>query len=479
MSSFVTAGSVPLCVDLDGTLVRTDTLWESLALLVKNRPWLLLAVPFWLLGGKARFKREVSRRVTLDPAALPYRTELLERLHAERAAGRSIVLVTAADESIARAVADHLGLFSEVLATNPQLNLKGRNKAGVLIARFGPRGFDYAGDHVADLEVWQNARQAWVVGANSLVAAAAARVAEVGWVAPQAQRGTLASLLKLLRPHQWVKNFIVFIPVVTSHQITRPAVLGAAALGAVAFSLCASAIYVFNDLMDLAADRRHPSKRRRPLASGELGLPWAFLLPPVLLGMAMSIGGLLPGGFTLVLAIYFATSTAYSLHLKRTPLLDVFVLSSLYTLRLLAGHAATGIVTSDWLLAFSIFLFLSLALVKRFQELQTLPPDSQGQIRGRGYEAVDLPLLMPLGVASGYLAGLVLALYVSSEQVKALYHRPSLLLLVCLLLLYWVSRVWLIAHRGKMHDDPIVFALKDAPSYAVAAGALVIVWFST
>lgn len=470
---------MPLCVDLDGTLVRTDLLFESFARLLKEKPLLAALAPLWLLGGRARLKREIASRVSLDAAALPYDERVLAHLREEKARGRRLVLVTASDAAPARAVADHLGLFDEVLASDGRSNLKAAAKAEALVARFGEKGFDYAGNEAADRPVWARARAAVIVSAPPALAAEVRARHAVAAEFPRRGGSRGAALLRLLRPHQWVKNLIVFVPLVTSHQIGQPLVLRDGVLAALAFCLGASAVYALNDLLDLHSDRRHATKRHRPLASGALPLAGGFALAPALFLAAFALAVPLPPAFAGVLALYIAASLAYSWRLKRTPLLDVFVLAGLYTLRLIAGHAATGIVYSDWLLAFSMFIFLSLALVKRFQELQGAETEPGGLIRGRGYRAEDLPLLTPLGAASGYLAVLVLALYVSSEQVRILYRRPTLLLLICPLFLYWISRVWMVAHRGRMTDDPIVFALKDAPSYLVGLLALAVVWLAT
>ncbi len=472
---------MPLCVDLDGTLVRTDLLFESLAQLLKHRPLAAAAVPLWLARGRAVLKRELAARTALDVEALPYHAPLLAHLRAEKARGRRLVLVTASDETLARQVAAHLGLFDEVLASDGQTNLKAAQKAAALTARFGAQGFDYAGNERADLPVWAQAKRALLVETPPAIAAQV-RVSHPQSVEvprPEGARPRFAALRRLLRPHQWVKNLIVFVPLVTSHQIGHWPVLRDALIAAAAFSLCASAVYALNDLLDLAADRRHATKRRRPLAAGDLPLVWGLALPPLLFGAGFALTALLPAVFAGVLACYCGLSLAYSWRLKLKPLLDVFVLAGLYTLRLIGGHAATGVAYSDWLLAFSIFVFLSLALVKRFEEVQGAAPDAGGFIRGRGYRPEDLPLLAPLGVASGFLGALVLALYVSSEQVRVLYRRPSWLLLICPLLMYWIARMWLIAHRGRMHDDPVVFALKDRASYVIGAVALAIVWFAT
>lgn len=469
---------VPLCVDLDGTLIKTDLMWESLVLLLKRRPWLLLAVPFWLLRGRANLKAKLASVVQLEPSSLPCHREFLEYLRAEKTAGRELYLVTASDAQPAGEVARHFGLFREVLGSNGTLNLRGRNKGARLAERFGERGFDYAGNSPVDLPVWQRARAAIVVNAAPGLENRARQRSEVSRVfSPEHSR--VAAFVRALRPHQWVKNVIVFVPLVTSHELTLPGKVTHAVLAFVAFCLCASGAYVLNDLLDLEADRHHATKRLRPFASGDLPLPAGLIAMPLLFAVSVALAWPLSPRFVAALVIYVVLATSYSLHVKRIPLLDVFFLSGLYTIRLIAGHEATGIMYSFWLLVFSIFIFLSLALVKRFLELDAAHLRNAPEIKGRGYTAADRGWVATLGVASGYAAVLVMALYVNSDQVVKLYQRPLRLLLICPLLLYWISRVWMMAHRGQMHEDPIVFALRDRMSYFVGALTLVIIWLAT
>jgi 4-hydroxybenzoate polyprenyltransferase/phosphoserine phosphatase len=471
------SAAIPLCVDLDGTLLRTDLLWESLAAVLRQQPWSLVASPAWLAGGRARLKQELATRAQIDAATLPYHEPLLTHLRLEKAKGRSILLVTAADVHLARRVAEHLEIFDEVLASDGNRNLRGTGKADALVARFGERGFDYVGDSPVDLPVWRNARHAVLVGVPAGVADQVRAAAPVAAEFP-APVGRWAAVARLLRPHQLVKNLIVLVPLITSHQIANPVVLSRGLLAFLAFSLCASAVYVFNDLLDLDSDRRHASKRWRPLAAGDVPLTWAAPLAILLMAGGLAVSWRIAPEFAGVTLLYLFVATAYSWGLKRAVLVDVFVLAGLYTLRLVAGHVATGIEFSTWLLAFSMFIFLSLALVKRYQELR-LRPASAGRVAGRGYTAADLDVLTPLGAASGYIAVLVLALYVNSDKVRILYTHPTVLLLICPLMLYWISRIWLVAHRGEMRDDPVAFALRDRTSYLVGALALLVVWLAT
>jgi 4-hydroxybenzoate polyprenyltransferase len=466
----------PLAVDMDGTVLLSDTLHESLLALLRANPLYLFVLPFWLLGGKAHFKRAVARRVVPDPATFAFNEPFLAWLRTQHGR-RRLVLCTAADAGIAHAVASHLQLFDEVLSSDGRENLAGHGKAAALARRFGERGFDYAANARIDTAAWAHARHAVVVNAAPSVQREAARVATVAQTFPRAA-SPAAAALRALRPHQWAKNLLVFVPVLTAHLAFDPAALAHALLAFVAFCLCASSVYVINDLVDLPSDRAHPRKRHRPFASGALPVISGMIAAPLLALAAFAVAALLPARFLLVLAAYFALTFTYSLWFKRVELLDVVVLASLYTGRIVAGAFAIAVPLSFWLLAFSMFLFLSLAMVKRHAELALVREQGRMAAAGRGYRVDDLPLLATLGGASGYLSVLVLALYINSRESAALYHAPQLLWLLCPLLLYWISRVWLLTMRGQMHDDPVLFALRDPPSLAVGALGLAAVALS-
>jgi 4-hydroxybenzoate polyprenyltransferase/phosphoserine phosphatase len=459
---------IPLVVDLDGTLIKTDLLWESFVRLLKKNPLWLFAALLWWTRGRAFLKQQLAGRVTIDPATLPYNEKFLEFLREQRSAGRKLILATASDLKLARPVADFTGLFDEVLASDGRTNLRSANKLKALTEKFGARGFDYAGNSSADLAVWRGAREAVVVNASASLVKRASDCTKLGKVfGPEA--GLPHAFLRSLRPHQWVKNLIILVPTVAAHKLGDGTVLSRDVWAFAAFCLCASGVYVLNDLADLDSDRRHPTKKIRPFASGDLPLPVGFLSGPLLLAAGVLMAAQLSWSFLEVAVLYVALTTIYSWRVKRVVLLDVFFLAGLYTIRLVAGSVSTGVENSSWLLMFSMFIFLSLALVKRYVELAEANEVDSGKtvVTGRGYVAQDLELVASLGTGSGYLSVLVLALYVNSPQVVLLYLHPKMLLLVCPLLLFWISRVWLLAHRGQMHDDPVVFTLKDKTSYAV------------
>ena len=478
---------VPLAVDLDGTLIRTDMMFESLARLLKQNPLAMLAVPFWWLRGRAYLKQQLAARVQVDAASLPYHEEFLEWLKAEKRNGRPLILATASDIKMAEPVAQHVGIFDEIIASDGETNLRSTAKLKKLTEKYGERGFDYAGNSSVDLGVWVGSREAIVVNAGESLARRAAQQTKVGQTF-LSNSSVAKSLFRSLRPHQWAKNLIVFLPLLTSHKL--PLLTSSdrfvfpmlsAYFAFVAFCLCASGVYVLNDLMDLEADRRHPTKRRRPFAAGDVPLSLGLVLAPLLLlgGGFIAWQVTTKMDFVALLLGYIAVTTAYSWHLKRIAILDVFVLAALYTSRLIAGHIVTGIEYSAWLLMFSMFIFLSLALMKRFQELQALRRENLQEAKGRGYTADDLELVTNMGLVSGFLAVLVMALYVTSEQVVKLYTHKTLLLLVCPLMLFWLCRVWFLTHRGQMHDDPTAFAFKDWVSYLIGALILGVIWLAT
>ncbi|WP_369940402.1 UbiA family prenyltransferase [Xanthomonas medicagonis] len=452
-------------MDLDGTLLNSDILYESVLALLARNPLYLFMLPLWLLRGKAALKRELASRVSLPAETLPYNEKVLELLRTTTQRPR--VLCTASDALLVKPIADYLGLFEQVIASDGKRNLSGRNKADVLVDAFGTGNFDYAGNGTVDLHVWEKAGGAWVVNNGAALSRAAAQRTTVHahWPAPPRGR----AWLKALRLHQWLKNLLVFVPLLTAHRFLDPESVLQAAIALIAFGLCASGVYVLNDLLDLTPDRQHLRKRRRPFAAGQIPLLHGLFAAPVLTlgGLALSLACNLE--FTLVLLAYYVMTLAYSLRLKRIVMIDVVLLAALYTVRIIGGAMAIGVELSFWLLAFSMFMFLSLALLKRYTELHAMLNTGRTKASGRAYSVEDLSLLQSMGAASGYIAVMVMALYINSPASVALYRHPQVLWLICPVLLYWVSRVWVIAHRGDMHDDPIVFAATDRVSQIVVA----------
>ena len=475
----------PLVVDLDGSLVRTDTLIECVVAGLAH-PLKLAKAVFALRRGKVAMKAALADLAAPDPALLPYNRELLAFLRDEQKRGRPLILATAADRRIAFAVAEHLDLFDAVLASDGVVNLAGPAKLAA-IKTLAERDFAYVGNEHRDLSVWREAAAAITVDAPPRLARAVAEVAPIERAFDLGiSRGK--ALLQAMRPHQWLKNLLVFVPLVTARAIGDFAGWGEAALAFAAFSLTASGIYLVNDLCDLAADRQHPNKCNRPFASGALPLRTGLVAAPLLL-LAGAVVGAAAGAFP-VLALYAVLSLGYSFYLKAQPLVDVFVLAALYTTRVIGGGIATGYTVSLWLLAFSSFLFLSLAMVKRVAELQALARrERRGparleavggrkvKIAGRGYLASDVHILELMGVAASFVTSLVLALYVQSEIMPVSDHRPTLAWGIVPLILFWQCRLWLVTARGEMHHDPILFAARDWVSWVVTAASFALLLF--
>ncbi|MCK9989409.1 MAG: hypothetical protein RugAbin2_00423 [Rugosibacter sp.] len=467
MSQTPSKTNTPLVVDLDGTLTLTDTLVESLIHVIKQSPLNLLRAPLWLLKGRAGFKAIIAEKTCLAAGSLPYREPLVAYLRAEKAQGRRIILATAAHATIADAVARQLGLFDQVLATTPGHNLKGRAKLKAIQENAGS-SFVYAGDTQADLPIWQAAKAAILVGVPPALAATVREKTPIEREFPN-EKATLTDWLRALRVHQWIKNLLLFVPLLTAFSFMEINKLFSMGLAFLAFSLAASATYIVNDLWDLDSDRLHPRKRLRPFASARLSVLHGLAVAGASLASAFLLAYCVSISFCLMLLAYLALTSAYSWTLKKYVLIDAIMLSLLYTLRILAGAVAIGVATSSWLLAFSVFIFLSLALVKRCAELVSLEKSGLDKAHGRDYRVTDLTVLWPLGVGTALSAVVVFGLFISSPETQTRYATPQLLWLVAIGLVYWLGRLWIKTSRGEMHDDPVVYAIKDDGSRITVA----------
>ena len=464
---------LPLAVDLDGTLVATDTLFESALALIRQKPWAILLFLVWLSRGRAVLKAEIAKRVTPHAESLPYRRDLVEYLRREHNKGRTIVLATAAHRAIADSVAAWLGIFDVVLASTDTVNLKGTSKRDALVRLYGSRGFDYIGDSKSDKPVWAASRAGHVAGRMGRLPQSVLAAGTQQGEAFSAARPGVKAWLREIRVYQWVKNLLVFVPALLNHHFDVE-IFTALVTAFLGFSLLASGTYVVNDIFDLEADRRHPRKCRRPLASGQIPIARGVFMATALLAAGIAVG-LTNAQLAACLSIYLVLTLLYSSYIKGKPIIDVVVLAMLYTLRVYAGGLVSRAYVSPWLFQFSIFLFLSLAFVKRYSELQRSSLQPAGEAHGRGYLIDDLSIVGQAGLGSGLLAGLVLALYVNGQDTLKVYPHPEMLWGVCPLFIYWIIRVWLIAHRGNMHDDPILFAFRDRVSYIVAFLIVVLV----
>jgi 4-hydroxybenzoate polyprenyltransferase/phosphoserine phosphatase len=449
----------PLVVDLDGTLIRSDLLVESFFAYLGAEPLRFLSLAMALRKGKAPLKAEIAHRVAIDPAHLPYDERVLSLIREARDKGGRVFLASASNERYVREVAEHLGLFDGWFASTDTENLSSSAKAKRLVQAFGEKGFDYIGNEKADLPVWSLANRSLAIGPSSSVRTSLKAI-DPNALVLESQSGSWRAWVKLLRVHQWAKNALVFVPIFAAHRFDFGS-MAQAVTAAIAFSLAASTIYILNDLVDLDADRGHRSKRLRPLAAGVVSVWQAMIVAPVLLVAALAIGLLVSTTFVAVLLGYLALTTAYTFYLKRKMMVDVVTLASLYTLRVIGGAVAIGAVPSEWILAFSMFIFTSMALIKRYVELAAKVDGGLADPTNRNYRKSDLQVLGALAAASGFNAVTVFALYISSDTVHGLYRHPSALWLICPILLYWVGRALMMAERRLMDDDPIVFALKD------------------
>jgi 4-hydroxybenzoate polyprenyltransferase len=467
-----------LYVDLDGTLINTDLLLESFLRLMNKSIFYLLLIPGWLLKGKANLKHQIAERVDLKIDLLPYNAELLTYLTSQKNNGKHLVLISASSNKYVEQVANHVGLFESSMGSSAFENLKGSIKLDKIREISNQEDFEYAGNDHSDLAIWTEAKGAVVVNGSEKLEGEAAKLTKL-ITTISTKRDKVGLFVKALRPHQWAKNLLLFLPLILSHELINIELSLAAFASFVSFSFCASSVYLLNDLLDLEHDRQHKTKCKRPFASGELPVIVGIVSFPCLLLLSLLIATQLPIEFSAIVACYFIMTMLYSFRLKAIAVVDVLVLACLYTLRIIAGAAAISVIPSFWLLAFSMFLFMSLAIVKRFTELHNLRYTNKTEAAGRGYQAGDLDLLSMLGSASGFMSVLVFALYINAEETRILYGTPQILWFICPLLLYIICRLWLLAHRGELHEDPVVFAISDRSSQFVTLICGLLVWAAT
>jgi 4-hydroxybenzoate polyprenyltransferase len=468
---------LPLVLDVDGTLLKTDLTLESLIAYIRPNPLRVLEVLGWLPRGRSHMKRELASRIDIDVDRLPVNAEVVVMAEAAAQSGRSVYLASASDRLLVERLKHRFPFVSGVLASDGTQNLKGEAKAQALRRTF-PNGFDYAGDAGADLAVWRHADTAILVNVSPRLERRARVVArEVSQVVSPPLTG---ALLRSLRLHQWSKNLLVFAPIILGGQLGHWPALLATAAAFVALGLVASATYLINDILDLHDDRRHWSKRERPIASGLLPLDKALAASVLALLAGFAIGAMISWQAAAALAAYVALTLFYSLFLKRLPLIDGLVLATLYTSRLALGVVAAQVPPSPWLFVFSMFIFASLSFAKRYTELQRVIEKQGGdRIAGRGYRIEDVPLVLALGMATGMAAVVVTIFYIIEDAfLQSFYGRTGWLWGFPPLMFLFVCRMWLVSVRGEMSDDPIEFALRDLPSQAVLAGLLVCFGFA-
>ena len=464
---------LPLYVDLDGTLIKSDLLLESFLGLIKSKLYFLLLLPFWLLKGKANLKYQIALRSEIRPELLPYNQPLLQYLQEQKQKGRQLILISASNQRLVDCVAEHLGIFDKAIGSNQSVNCSGSNKLARI--KQDTNAFVYAGDNKVDLAVWKQADAAITVNTSPALSDAVKKLCAIEQhFAPAGSK--LKAYLRTLRLHQWLKNTLVFLPLALAHELNNADAVSNAIIAFFCFGLCASSVYLLNDLLDLSSDRQHRSKCKRPFAAGDVPLISGLLLSPSLLIAAFVLASYLPWEFSFVLGFYYLCTGLYSFVLKRIMLVDVIMLAALYTLRIISGAAAISVIPSFWLLAFSMFLFFSLAVVKRYTELDYLRTAGISQSEGRGYLSQDLHMMAIFGCASAFLSVMVFALYINNDDIREQYRTPEILWLICPLLLYMITRIWLLAARGKIEEDPIVFALKDHVSQIVTLVCAILLW---
>lgn len=474
-----------LVVDLDHTLIKTDLLLEALICLLK-RPAQIPALVKHLLGVKTKragsynniipqLKDFIAKLVNVEPEILPYNEQIIQRIKQEKSLGAHVVLASASNQSWVNEISEHLGLFHEAFGSTSDLNLKGTAKRDFLVARYEPETITYIGDSKADIAIWKSVAHSIVTNpTRSMIHS----LTSMG-ISPESigsRKSILKILPKALRLHQWAKNVLLFLPILMAHKIFDLESIINCIVGFFAFSFLASAVYVLNDLCDIKADRQHPIKRKRPFAAGFLAVEHGLLMIPLLMLVSFILASQLPLLFGLTLVGYLAINIAYSFRFKKIHSFDVVLLATMYSVRIFAGGAASGVWVSDWLLAFSTFFFFGLAILKRFTEVSKMV--ARRTVSGRGYLTDDKQALLALGVSGSMLSTMILALYLNSPQVAKLYSQPQHLWLVLPIILFWIARLWIQASRNEIDSDPVVFALKDKVSYVVAALALAVLVYA-
>jgi len=457
----------PLCVDLDGTLIKTDSIMEATILAIKSNPFLIFLLPFWIIKGKNYFKYHILEIAKPDAELLPYNEDVINIIKAAKSEGRKTVLTTASLESVAIDVNDYLGLFDELIFSSENHNNRSKNKTNTLNDKFGKSNYDYIGNSNADLEVFASSRKAFLV-TNSKRLISKAQKLNSNLDIIHTDTHFFKNLIKEMRLYQWIKNVLIFLPILLAHEFTDITAITNSIIAFFCFSFTASFIYIINDLLDLESDRNHKKKCRRPFASGKLNPVPAFSISFVLMLASLLVAIFyLPNDFDLILLFYLLLTTLYSVYLKKIVIADIITLAVLYSTRIIAGGEISKLPLSKWFIAFSLFMFFSLAIIKRYTELKNLIKQNKTKIKGRGYETDDMKLLLTLGTSSGYISVLIFLLYIFSPAVSMLYNNPLYLIPVSILLLAWITNMWFKAFRGEMNEDPIVYTVKDSFSYVL------------
>lgn len=480
-----------LVVDLDGSLIKNDLLIDAILLFIFKNPLNIFRIIKFLFKGKSNLKYKLAQEINIDPQYLPYNENVLEIIKKEREGGKKIILATASNEKYADQISRYLGLFDGVFASDEKTNLRSKNKADKLVSKFGEGGFDYIGDSKDDLNVWKKSNISYIVKSKCGKILKklkklhrvknVAKSSKIQIIEKHSKKSCLRIWLKQIRIHQWSKNLLVFVPLLASHSFFDFESMKYSILAFILFSLCASSVYILNDLVDMQSDRAHKTKKNRPIASGNISVCSALLSCVILLIISLIVPYyLMPIWFFISLISYYVLTLSYSLVLKKLEIFDVIILASLYTMRIIAGAFAISVNLTFWILSFSMFIFLSLALVKRHSEIfDCRKSGKEDSISGRGYCTNDLEMISSLGAAAGYLSVMILALYVQDPNTIELYSKPRIIWFACPVFLFWISRIWMLTHRGKIHEDPVFFAIKDKVSWVVVAILAVIFCYAT
>jgi 4-hydroxybenzoate polyprenyltransferase len=475
-----TSSALPLFVDLDGTLIKTDTMIEAILSLLRTKPLALLEMLGWLAGGKVVFKAQLAKRISLDLSSLPTNLELVSYLKDEHEKGRELILISASHQSVVDSALKHFDFFSAGFGSGDKTNLKAKTKLQKIKQLTKKSFFAYAGDSSADVVIWHEAQEIILVNCDATVATRARKAMsnEASLIELDQPLPLIPTLLKAMRLHQWLKNLLVFLPLILSHQLNQPVLLGLNTIAFVSFCFCASSVYFLNDLLDLSSDRAHPTKRGRPFAAGALPLKYGLLGTPILFATSLLLALTVGTEFLLAVLLYWLATCFYSFYLKRVFLVDVVTLAFLFTMRVIAGSAAIGVVTTDWLMAFTGFLFLGLAVVKRVIELTNLKSKGLTTTEGRGYSVDRLQLITIIGSMSSLAAVIVFAVYINAPATLNLYRSPNILWGICPLLLLMLARVWQAALAGNLNEDPVVFAAEDRPSQIMLGLCAILLWLA-
>lgn len=453
----------PLVVDLDGSLIRSDLLHEAVWQTMSRRPSAFIGsvLNFLRTRNKAKFKSDLSKSFELAPEILPYNEEVLREIRAHRDAGGSVILASASHDAQVQSIARYLRVFDHAFGSSEFTNFSGSKKAQAIQALLGTSDFIYIGNARADLKIWAVCGKAVLVTKSNRLEKMARRINQNVVVLDHDSKSNFKTWIKQLRLYQWLKNVLIFVPVLAAYE-TWSLESTFKLFGAfLAFSFAASSVYIINDLYDLDNDRMHLSKRFRPIANG-LVLPLHGLAVAGFLALfGISLGFVIQPLFGALVLLYLVLTFAYSKKLKRIELVDAVVLALLYTLRVIAGGIVAQVPISYWLLSFSIFFFLSLSWVKRYAELYASLGVAKGVAPGRAYTTQDLPIIQSFGIASGFLAILIFALYLDSPLVAKNYATPSIAWLAIPILIYLLSRIWLLVQRGQVNEDPLTFVMTD------------------